>query len=64
MLTVLKMAQTMQNILKYYCSKLEPTGNGKLWRLALRLFSCSNLDLWRLADTIHNLESLRIIWES
>ena len=54
----------MQNILKYYCSKLEPTGNGKLWRLALRLKSCSNLDLWRLADTIHNLESLRIIWES
>ena len=54
----------MQNILKNYCSKLEPTGNGKLLDLALRLFSYSNLDLWRLADTVHNLESPRIIWES
>ena len=63
-LTVLKIAQTMQNILKNYCLKLEPTGNGKLWDLALRLFSYSNLDLWRLADTVHNLESRRIIWES
>lgn len=27
-----KTAQTMQNILKFYCWKFKHTGNGKLWR--------------------------------
>ena len=47
-----KTAQTMQNILKFYCWKFEHTGNGKLWRLALRLFSYTNLESLGLSGRV------------